>query len=465
MNKDLRQFLQVAKEAGPDFYVEVKRPLKPELEVCVLQDKFAKEGRYPVIYAPEIEGSRLPLITNVFGSYELLGLALGLDHKKTRKAEYLQEYMKMEKDLKPPQTVPASDAPIKEIVLRGKDIDLGILPITKHCEHDSGKYISIGCLICKDPDTGIPNTGVYRHEVKGKDRLGCGLHGAQHAAYVARHYAELGKPMEVVIFIGHHPAVIIGSQVRGDINLNELEVMGGLLGEPLRVTPAETVDLPVPADAEIAIEGIIDPRNMVTDGPFGEYFGYYGIGDMPCYLLQVTAISMRKEAIYHDLHSGHIEHNLAGIWVYEATTYDLVKRAVPTVKAVRQPPYARHNSVYVSIKKCIPGEGQVAGLAALMDWTNKIAVVVDEDIDIFNEEEVQWAIATRVKADQDISIIPMATGPMLDPCSYDETRLKRGWMRTKLVIDATKPVEVPFAIPITPSKELWESMNLEDYIG
>ncbi len=275
MRKDLRQFLQVAKEAGPDFYAEVKRSLKPELEVGIIQHKLAREGRFPVIYCPEIEGSKLPLVTGLFGSLEMFALALDMD-PKVEKPEILQEYMRRFNDLKPPQVVPASEAPVKEVVLRGKDVDLGLLPILKNAELDSGKYMTINPCICKDPLTGIPNVGIYRLELRGKNELACNMSAAHHGAIIARRHGELGRLMEVVIFDGHHPAVIFGAGQPADLDTNELEVMGGLLGEPLRVTPAETVDVPVPADAEIAIEGVIDTSERITDGPFSEFLGYYG---------------------------------------------------------------------------------------------------------------------------------------------------------------------------------------------
>ena len=467
MSKDLRQFLQVVKEAGPDFYVEVKKPLKAKIEPCVIQEKLAKEGRFPVIYCPQIEGSKLPLVTNLWGSYELLGVALDMDPQKVTKTEIFQEYRRRENDLKPPQMVPASEAPVKEVVLRGKDVDLGLLPIIHHHQLDSGKYVTPGCMICKDPDTGIPNVGMYRHEVRGKDQLGCHMSPTHHGAHITRRYAELGKPMEVVIFIGHHPAVGIGSVVRGSLDRNELEVMGALLGEPLQVTTAETVDLPVPAYAEIAIEGVIDPRNWITDGPFAEYTGYYG-ESKSSNLIQVTGITMRKDAIFHDLDPGHREHNLCGVLAKESITYDAVKRLVPTVKAVYTPSSGCNVfHTYVSIKKCLQGEGKLAGLAALSeDVSLKVAVVVDEDIDVYNEEEMLWAIATRVTADLDISIIPGVTGQNLDPTRYDETRHERdgGYMVSKMIIDATKPVDLSFPTRITLPEELWNSMSLDDYL-
>ena len=466
MNKDLRQFLSIVKEAGPDFYVDVKKPVNPHLEVCVLQEKLAKQGRFPVIYCPEVIGSKLPLVTDVFGSYEMLGVILGMEPKKHTKYDILHEYRRREVNLKPMEKVPPSKAPVKDVILRGKDVDLSLLPACFHAELDSGNYITIGAMICKDPETGILNAGVYRHEVKGKDKLGCMINPTNHGAFIARRYAQLEKPMEVVLFIGHHPAVILAALHKGSQDLNELELAGALLEEPLKVTSAETVDLPVPADAEIVIEGVIDPRNMVTDGPFAEYSGYYGEGNKSCYLIQVTAISMRRDAIYHGLDAAHQEHNLAGVLPAESFTYDVVKRIVPTTKAVHLPAYAGCAfHVFISIEKQVPGQGKLAGLSAVTARDrSKVAIVVDDDIDIYDEQEVWWAVATRVSGDKDITSIPDVTGAHLDPTGYDETRLKRGPLTTRTVIDATKPVALPFPTRITPSKDLWNSMNMDQYI-
>lgn len=467
MPKDMRQFLQMAKEAGPEYYVEVRKPLKPELEVDILQLKLDREGRYPVIYCPEIEGSKLPLATNLFGSYEMLALALGMEPKKVGKAEIFKEYRRKEGMAKPVQEVPTSDAPVKEVILKGKDVDLGLLPLIHHAELDSGKYISIGQLICRDPDTGIPNVGVYRHELKAKDKLASMLLPAHHACYNARRYGELGRPMEVAIFIGHHPAVVLGTLSRGSLDVNEFELIGGFLGEPLRVTQAETVDLPVPADAEIVIEGTIDPNERVTDGPFAEWLGYYG-GEREVNLMQVTCVTMRKDAVYHDLANSQREHCISGALDTESAIYEAVRRVVPTVKAVHMPYSGRCiMTAYISIAKRIPGEGKRAALTAVnceVESTRTV-VVVDEEIDVYNEEAVLWAINTRVTPDSDIIILPEVLGCSLVPTSYDESRTGRGTMNTKMIIDATKPVGVPHPTRVTPRKDLWDSMKLEDYLA
>ena len=466
MSKDLRQFLQVTKEAGPDFYVEVSKPLKPKLEPCVIQEKLAKEGRFPVIYCPEIEGSRLPLVTNLFGSYELLALALDMNPKNVHETEVFREFRRRQADIRPPQVVPASEAPVKDVII--KDIDLGLLPIIHHAELDAGKYITVGCMICKDPDTGIPNAGLYRHMVKGKDQLAAEMHPSHHAACIARRHAELAKPMEVAISLGHHPAAVLGALTEGDLHMNELEVMGGFLGEPLQVTSAETVDLPVPALAEIVIEGVIDPCHMTTEGPFAEFTGYYSRDIKTVYLIQVTGITMRKDAIYHDLDNAHREHNLASVLNLESAVYNAVKAVAPGVEAVHFPPSGCcYLHTYISIKKRVQGEGKLAGLAALSagNYKAKLAVVVDDDVDVYDEEEVLRAIATRVAWDSNVLIMPGVTGNQLDPVAYNETRLERGQMNTKIVIDATKPVGSPFLTRVTPPQGLWESMNLEDYLA
>ncbi|MBI2860482.1 MAG: UbiD family decarboxylase [Chloroflexi bacterium] len=469
MSKDLRQYLEAVKQAGTDFYVEVKRPLRPKFEVSVLQQKLAAADRYPVIYCPRIEGSRLPLVTNIFGAYERWALALGIDDARLEregKAAILKEFRRREHAALPVREVTPGDAPVKEVVLRGKDVDLDLLPITHHAQLDSGKYITIGSMICKDPETGVPNVGVYRHEQKGKDLLGCMTSPGNHGDYIARRYAELGRPMEVVIFVGHHPLVLLGSCAAGHINMSELEVMGGMLGEPLEVVPAETVDLPVPARAEIAIEGVIDAVHPVTDGPFAEYLNYYGEGHKRCYLMRVTAITMRQDAIYHDLDPAHREHILCPVLGFESNAYDYVSRVVPTVKTVHLYPTELGTKIAcVSIKKRVPGEARLAGLAAISNAQVKASIVVDEDVDVFNGQEVLWAIGTRVTADRDIQVIPDMLGAHLDPTAYSETRPKRGPMVTKVVIDATTPVEQPFETRITPPRDIWRDMDIAEYLG
>jgi 2,5-furandicarboxylate decarboxylase 1 len=466
MNKDLRAFIDQVARMGPEYFLSVSKPVSPIYEPCVIQQKLAQQGRFPMLRFDRVNGSSLPLVTDLFGNYQLLGLALGVDPGEPKSA-ILKSYREKINHPVAVRKVPKGEAPIKEIVIKSEEVDLGSLPLVHHAEKDSGKYITVGCLIVRDPESGVTNVGVYRHEVQGKDALGCMFNPAHHGAYIYRKYREQKRPMEAVLFVGHHPAVVMGSLARNPIGTSELEIMGALLGEPLEVVQGETVSLPVPAFAEIAIEGVLDPNRETGDGPFAEYTGYYGLAKKPIGHMKVTAITMRKDAIYHDLDPAHREHNLGGVLAFEASVYDSVKKLVPSVTGVYMPPSGCCVfTAYVGIKKRVAGEGKSAGLAALSAEPNlKMIVVVDDDIDIYDEEQVLWAICTRFEADADLTMIPNMLGAHLDPSAYGEVRNERGPMTTKLILDATKPATGAFAERITPPRELWEKMKLEDYIG
>ena len=465
MNKDMRTFLGEARQLGRDYFASVSRPVDPMFEPSMIQQKLAAEGRYPVIRMENMNGSELPLATNMFGSYELLGLALGVD-PGTPKSEILHRFRSRIANPLATVTVAREDAPVKQVIHTDGGIDLGKLPIVHHAEKDSGKYISVGCLVVRDPDTGILNAGMYRHELQGTDRLGCMFNPAHHAGYIYRRCQELGKRMEAVLFIGHHPAAILGTLVHGAMDVDEFELMGALMDEPLEVVTAETVDLPVPAFAEIAIEGYLDPAEETNDGPFAEYTGFYGPAKDPIGLMQVTAITMRSDAIYHDLDPAHPEHNLAGALSFGNRVYDSVKNLVPSVTAVYMPASGTaHFTAYIAIKKRVPGEGMSAGMAAIAANSDiKVVVVVDDDIDIYDERQVLWAISTHFEADTGLAVIPNAMGAHLNPSAYGEVRHEMGPMNTKFVIDATRPATLEFAERIRPHKETWDRIRLDDYI-
>ena len=459
MNHNLRDFLRVARDSGPDNYVEVAKPLDAYLEVSIIQHKLAAEGRNPVIYCPDVKGSALPLVTNMFGSFDLLALGLSCDPRTMTRVEIYDVLRRKLVQREDPVWVPSEDAPVKEVKFIGDAVNLETLPVIHNSKLDAGKYISAGFMISRWPDTGVPNAGIYRHMVMGPSRLGCMINPGNDGAYIARRYAEIGQPMEVALVIGHHSAVLQASQGKGVV---EFDLMGGYLGESLEVVKGETVDVPVPAQAEIVLEGTIDATTMGTDGPYAEYLGYYGVGDKPCYIIDVSAITMRRDAIYHHLDSAHVEHNLAPSMSAEMGLYDRLRAQFPTLKAVN---VIGGLGTYVSLQQRVPGEGKQAGLVAVAtDNYAKTAVVVDDDVDIYNEREVAWAINTRMVADRDLLIMPGVKGAHLDPVSYNEARTGRGPMTTHLVIDATRHVETEFEKKIEPDSELWQKIDLREYL-
>lgn len=456
MNPDLRSFLQAL---APEQIERIRRPVALDFEVPVLQEKLALRQRWPVLFCQRVEGSDLPLVSGLFGSYDLLGRALGgVDRKQLGR-----EYLRREAGACPPLVV--RDAPVQQVVLRGDQADLTRLPIGRHAELDSGRYLTIGCLVCRDPDSGVVNVGCYRHELKGPRRLGCMINPANDAAYIYRKYRDRGQSMEVAIFVGHHPAAVMGALSRAGFGNSEYDVMGALLGEPLEVVRAVSVDLPVPASAEIVIEGVIQPDREEMEGPFGEYTGYYG-PPKRAPVVEVSALTRRCDAIFHDLDPAHREHFMSSAPAKEGQVLRRVQSVVPSVRAVHLPPSAcclYH--VYLSIDKRVAGEGRWAGLVALgCNHNFKHVVVVDDDVDVFDEAEVLWAVATRMEGDQDLTVIPRTMGAHLDPTSYGESRSEEGPMTTRLVVDATRPVGRPFAERVRPPREVWDRVRLEDYL-
>jgi len=467
--KDLRSFIDQVKKLGPDYYAEVKRPVKPELEPFALQYKLLRAGRMPVIYCPRIEGSTLPLVTGVWGSYRLLAIALGLspaEFGSTGIRGLLAAYRQQRENPIAPVTVDPGKAPVREVVVTGDDVDLDTLPITQHGLLDSGRYIAAGITICQDPATGTPNAGIYRMELKAKDRLGLMLIPHHDAAAHARRYRELGQPMEVVTCIGHHPMVGTGAVVATPRNSSEFEVMGGLLGEPVALVDGLTVSVPSLAGAEIAIEGVVDTEHTESDGPFTEALGYYGEKHR-CYVVKVTAITRRQDAIYHDLDPSHQEHMLVGIMGRATNAFDKVSGLFPGATAVNFGPekYLGKVIMYLSIQKASPGDGTAAGLAALaVERSARMVIVVDQDIDVFDEAEVLWAVATRVRPDRDILFVPRTPSSTLNPVGYTEPGDEAGVLDTRMLIDATRPTGTGFPERVIPPEALLNSISLEDYI-
>lgn len=468
MAKDLRYFLDEVKRLGPDYYIEVGKPLDPVYEISVFQQKLAKSGRNPVILYRQATGSALPVVTNLFGSYALVGLALDVPFEDLAANRYhlvVEEYRRRQGKPLPVKEVTAAQAPVRQIVWCNGDADLSRLPVSKHAELNAGRYVDVGLTILKHPDTGRINVGIYRQQVKGPNRLASMIVPTHHGNAIAKRYAELGRMMPVVTVIGHHPATAIAAgSTRLQKSENEFELMGGMLGEPLEVTMGLTVDLPVPARAEIVIEGIIDPRRMENEGPFSEGAGYYGEGK-PCYLTEVTAIAMRRDAIYHDLHPTHSEHNMIGLIQREMDLFDRVKASGIDVKAVHIGPDNQCGKIlmYVSINKHSSNDAQIAGQAAVAHGFSKVAVVVDEDVDVYDQGEVLWAIATRAN-----DIFLHSTAPESKPpekvAGLDGEGGRLTPMTSKLIIDATRPLGNSGPIRVTPPKAVWERIRLSDYL-
>jgi 2,5-furandicarboxylate decarboxylase 1 len=435
MPKDMRTFIRQLEEQRPEDLVTVRQEVDPKFGVTAIAQKLEQEGRFPVIFFEKVRGSRLPLVINLTASYQRLALTVD-----STTATMVQECARREANPIPPRWVSDAEAPVKEVILRGDEADLSILPITTHNALDGGPFICGGVLLQKDPDTGKINAGIYRHQLFDNRRLGVMQNPAHHGAYIGRKYEEAGQPQPVALVIGHHPALLMAAVAKVPGIGGELDVAGGYLGEPLELVRGETVDLPIPARAEIVIEGYIPPGERQFEGPFGEWPRYYtGKGDRP--FMVVTAILMRRDAIYQDLFASHAEHSICGALPRMGSLFRRIQEVVPSVVNVNLPYSGGCRAFcYISIRKRTEGEPQQAAFAALTTETDiKHVIVVDDDIDVFNETEVLWALATRFEADEDMIVMPNCLGAHLNPTAHNRRRTGHGPLQTKVIFDATKP--------------------------
>lgn len=459
MPKNLRTFVEEVAERCPDQVKVVNREVDPRFELTGLIAHLEREKQFPAVQFNRVKGSELPVMINLLATYERIAMSMDTTVREAiaRQAEH---------EANPIEPYEATEAPVKDVVISGDKVDLGILPITTHNELDAGPYICSGATVIKDPDTGEHNLGIYRHQLQGRDQVGYFVNPSHHGNYVRLRYEERNEPMPVAIVIGHHPAMLLAACSHNPGIGGEYGIAGSLMREPMGLVKCETQDLMVPAEAEIVVEGYIPPGVTQDEGPFGEYPWYYtGTGERP--IIKVTAITMREDAMYQDVFAAHPEHNILGMIPKCGSIHRRLKEAVPGFIAVNLPiSGCSRLHCYVSIKQRGDGEAKQAAFAALIAEANvKLVVVVDDDIDVFNEQEVLWAVATRFEADRDMLVMPNCLGAHLDPSAYDLTRLKHGAMNTKVIIDATKPAPpTPFPQRAMVPEDVLQRMRPDEFL-
>lgn len=451
MPQDLRTYLDLIKRDHPEDFQVVSREVDPAYEITAITVKLEQEmKRRPVLLFEKVKGSKFPVLTNLHASRARLALAMG-----ARPEEMQRRYLRaMEKPVAP-KTV--SQAPVKEVILTGDKIDLYHFPQLIHHEGDAGAYITGAISFAKDPDGTIWNCAYNRLMIQGRDQTSIHLTLAKHLWEFFRLAEARGESLPVAFAIGVHPAIALGALAIGSIDEDERAIMGALLGEPLELVQCETSDLLAPAQAEIVIEAEILPHERTAEGPFGEFTGY-SLGERQRQVVKVRAVTHRKDALFQDICVGHLDHMMLSTTPIEANIYRAVRAMVPSVKTVRVPaPF----TCYVSIEQRVPGQAKNAIMAVFgADLYMKRVVVVDHDVDVFNERQVSWAMATRCQPDRDILIISNARGSDLDPSA------KEDGYTAKWGVDATaKPSLETYTPRHRIPKEVWQRLNLKDFLS
>ncbi|MDE0341592.1 MAG: UbiD family decarboxylase [Deltaproteobacteria bacterium] len=404
MSQDLRSYLELVE--SKDDLVRIAGPVDPRYEVSALVAKLARERRRrPVFLLENVKGSALPVVTNLHASRRRMALAMNAEPREVQRT-FLKA---MERPVAP---VVVDGGPVKEVVHTGSDVDLLALPQIVHHAADAGPYITAAISFARDPEDGTWNCAYNRLMIMGKDRTSIHITASKHLWEFYRKAEARGEALPVAFAVGVHPAIGLGALAIGSIDEDERAIMGGVLGEPLELVRCGTSDLLVPAHAEIVLEGEILPGERTPEGPFSEFTGY-SLGERQREVVRYNAVTMREGALFHDISVAQVDHLLLSTIPMEANLYRAVRAIVPSVTAVRVPaPY----SCYVAIEQRISGQAKNAILAVLgADMYIKRVVVVDHDVDIFDDREVAWALGTRCQADRDITVISNTRGSDLDP--------------------------------------------------
>jgi UbiD family decarboxylase len=424
----LRSFLSALEDRDPSQVLRVSRRVEQDYDSTALVMELEARGRSPVVWLEKVGTSAFPVVTNVYGSRSRYAMALGVPN------DQLTEIWAKHNDrlLEP---VRRDTGPIHDVVLTGKDVDLGVLPIMNHFAEDAGRYITNAIVVANDPDTGVRNASFHRMQVKGRDLLGTSLHSRRHLWNYAHRAEERGEDLPIAIIVGAHPLFTFGGLWKGPIGVDEYAVIGGLMGAPLETVRGRTVPIDVPTQAEFVLEGRILASRREPEGPFAEFTGYASERSTQ-HVVQISAICHRQNAIYQDIVPGISDEHTSMLAIpAEARLLKTLRQQFPNATAVAYPKSGTCRfHAYISLKNATEGQARNAAAVAFGDDLSlKLVIVVDDDVDVRNDSDVLWAMATRMQAHEDIDVLRNAMGAILDPSN-------KAGLTSKMMIDATRPV-------------------------
>ena len=454
---DLREFLAKLEACGKLHHI--KNPVDKDWEIAaVSRIAFQRipESRRPALSFDNVKGFDSPVVLGVNGasrSIYCLALECELDQVQDKWSEAEQ---------RPIPPVLVSRGPVQENIWLGEKADITKLPIpTWTVGQDPGPYITAGSVVTRDADTGIRNVGTYRVQIKGPRKLGLFINYLQGGRDHVEKNNRAGKPTPVAIVMGTEPVVGLVSVSRVQADMDELAVAGRLRGKAVEVVRCQSVDLEVPATAEVVIEGIIRPNELENEGPFGEYTGYMGPA-ANSYVVDVTCITHRDKPI--------VQAFLSQMPPSEASCIRSIGRAATLLKhlkedlrlPVRDVHLMEHSGaaafLVVSIKKTHPAQPRTVMFASwgYAPQFGKLTVVVDDDIDVRDPDEVNWALSFCMQPENDAFIVSGTAAVSLDPSqAAAEVRQESSTRRlsSKLGIDATRKHKFP-PLALPPSEHL-----------
>ena len=457
--KSLRTYLDRIRDDPTEFRT-VSRTVDPrEFDVTGLLGVLNARREYPTVqfdHPLDMHGrpSKFPLVTNLWATRERCAEMVGLARSDAgvRLGSLLCE--RIERKIEP-VVVSGASAPVQANVVQGEKVDMWTLPAVRHFEMDLGAVLTMG-MIAKPPGESFYNITFVKAFPETGQRAGLTVHTV-HMSRIVREWERRREPCRVAYVLGHHPAFWLGTLNNTPWGDNEYATCGGFLQEPVRLAPSVTwgEDFLVPADAEIVLEGEVVPGKRTVVNPFGDITTQYQSQQLG-QVMEVKAMSWRDGALFQDIFSGHREHMLLGSIPREGTIFNHLQNKLGNVIAVHMPysGCARYTA-YVSIRKTEEGQAKTAGLQALAHVPNLYAVVVvDQDIDVFDEEQVLWAVNFQVEPRRDITVIENMRAPN-DPRALGSARV---------IIDATRPTHIAFPTRLKVPQAAMERVKLDEWL-
>ncbi len=430
---DLRGFLERVAAERPADLVEVTREVSPRFETAAIVAKLEERRRSPILLFRNVQGSALPLVTNVCGSMGRLALAMSCPLKEVA-ARY------GEAAGAPVEPSVVDHAPVQANVVTDDAVDLSVLPrLSYHADDTEAPYLTAAIAVARDPDDGIVNLSYHRMMIAGPRRTAIYMERGKHLHGIYEKYVARGQDMPIAVFNGVHPLVSLGTLYAGPADVDEYAIIGGLLGASLPIVHTVSgTGLPVPAGAEFVLEGTVSVTETIEEGPFGEFTGY-GTGKTQCPVFDVAAMTHRDDPMVQDIVSGHMEHMVLSMPALEHRTLRDATKVCAGVTRVSLP--APLTSV-VAMRKTDDAQPRAVIEALLAgDIYAKQVIVVDDDVDPTDLREVLAAAALQAQPGRDVIIQRDVQGTPLDPSCPSEDGIG-----SKIGIDATRKLSASRAV-------------------
>jgi UbiD family decarboxylase len=426
---DLREFLKVLEEEHE--LQKIKLEVDPKHELGAICKIHNERPNSPALLFENVKDQKIPVVGQLLASDRRVALALGLSQENV-----FNETVQRASNPIAPKLV--SKGASQDIVLEGADVDLTKLPLCTNNPRDGGPYITAGHVIIKDAEYGM-NLSIYRMMLVSKNEVTLRFTPGHDGYDFMKNAEKRGqKKFEVAVCIGVPPAVYVASQFEPRIGVYELDIAGGLVGEPVEVVKCRTIDLEVPALAEIVLEGELTiPAKSGDEGPFGEFCGYTTAQVPNERIMTVKAVTHRKNPVYHNIWLGKPphEHLYVDALTYAVAAYQELKPAYPALKKAYAPPWGVSIVLLLQLEKRLMRPGIVDNILAASLYTRsgkwKHVFVLDEDIVLEDPNEVLWALTTRFQPATDMLVIPRGITSSLEPSATVDG------LTSKLMLDLT----------------------------